>query len=178
MVVFKLFLAGPHKVASLTADTLQTNISINAEGNSLLAEFGLSNADVSLITPFTQSNGAANLYRWLALEIYCECRGALSFGRVSICDDGPRAIDVHPPVHPIYASLRGCVECREESGLDDNLWKSIEERWDHMASARPGIDEALQRLEALDDKFGMVTNSIGLRVGNEERASEIDLVSA
>ncbi|KAJ8077706.1 hypothetical protein PM082_002139 [Marasmius tenuissimus] len=52
-------------------DIQAASISINAEGKPLLADFGLRKMVEDMTSPpFTQSKGAANLYRWFAPEIY------------------------------------------------------------------------------------------------------------
>ncbi|KAJ8077709.1 hypothetical protein PM082_002142 [Marasmius tenuissimus] len=63
-------------------DIQAANISINAEGDPLLVDFGLSKMVEDMTsTPCTQSNGTANLYRRFAPETY------IKDGAVSLVSD-------------------------------------------------------------------------------------------
>ncbi|KAL0057415.1 hypothetical protein AAF712_015942 [Marasmius tenuissimus] len=125
-------------------------------------------------TPLTQSNGAANIYHWFAPEFY------IGNGAVSLASDvysfamavvellthnQPFAQFKHPP-EVVLSVANGRNPKRptdlkiKETELDDDLWTLMEECWNCTASARPGIDEVLEKLEAPSPNTGveMVTS--------------------
>lgn len=138
------------------------NIVINALGDPLIADFGVSQVveDITGV-PFSQSNGVSDSYRWFAPEL-CIGPGVLSissdiyaYGMTMlelITNQLPYSYIKHT-TEVVIKSANGARPHRPTDshivarGLDDHLWDLMNTCWNNDSMARPSIDQVLARLQ-------------------------------
>ncbi|KAJ3710941.1 kinase-like domain-containing protein [Lentinula raphanica] len=151
-----------HDMNIIHGDIKASNIMISPKFEPLLADFGLSRIveDITGI-PFTQSRGVSDSYRWFAPEV-CKGQGVLST-RSDVYALGMTILELlthQQPYHKIKHTTevvirrekgelpeRPCEPRVQQRGLDDQLWKLLEDCWKTNASERPKIHEVIQRMD-------------------------------
>jgi len=143
-------------------DIKGSNIVINALGEPLIADFGVSRIveDITGV-PFSQSNGVSDSYRWFSPEL-CVGQGVLSihsdiyaFAMTMlelITNQQPYSYIKHT-TEVVIKSASGVRPRRPMEphiiarGLGDKLWNLMNCCWDINPVARPSIDQVLAGLQ-------------------------------
>ncbi|KZT20757.1 kinase-like protein [Neolentinus lepideus HHB14362 ss-1] len=144
-------------------DIKGTNVVIDAMGNPLLADFGVSKIveDITGV-PFTQSRGVSESYRWFAPEL-CIGAGIMSL-QADVYAYGMTVLELLTHTQP-FAYIKHTTEVVVEvargnrprrpteaevvqRGLEDNLWKIMCDCWAPERIDRPSIQDIIERLGA------------------------------
>ncbi|KZS97644.1 kinase-like protein [Sistotremastrum niveocremeum HHB9708] len=136
------------------------NILISDAGEPLLSDFGLSKIlEDCTGTPFTQTKGISDSFRWFAPEIFHSGKlttssdvFSFSMTALELFTGMPPFSHIKQPPQVLIRMERGerpekptdsLVKAR---GLDDTLWEFLEKCWAQDPNARPSIQEVIQEL--------------------------------
>jgi len=149
-----------HDSVLLTSTPFKANVLIDQAGNALLADFGLLTiiSDPTNVLPsssYTQGGTA----RWMSPELFDPQRFGFKNSRPTKCSDCYalgmvmyETISGNLPFHE-HTDMIVCVKVLggerppRRVGFTDSLWEMVKLCWEHRSTARPRIEDVLQRLE-------------------------------
>eukprot|EP00899_Mesostigma_viride_P012543 jgi/Mesvir1/2128/Mv16654-RA.2 len=143
--------------AMMHRDLKSTNLLVDGQWNTKLADFGISRILEDSLLPMTQAIGSPG---WMAPELF---KGAKYDGKVDVYSYGIvlwELLSLSPPYagmgldhEPLALIYKVCMERLRPTrprAAPDLLWALIEDCWADDPASRPGFTSVLQRLDAIE----------------------------